>query len=70
MENLQKEELIEMFQLSLGYGEYDPQTLWEIICDNNDLDYDNEITGELFEQWYKEENIEELWDAQIEENWR
>jgi hypothetical protein len=70
MTNLQKEELIEMFQLSLGYEEYDPQTLWEIICDNNDLDYDNEITGELFEQWYKEENIEELWDAQIEENWR
>ena len=61
MTDLQKEELIEMFQIALGYEEYDLRTLWEIICDDNDLDYDDETIGNFFEEWYEENGIEELY---------
>ena len=51
---MKKEELIEMFEMALGYEEYDQSRLWEIICDNNDLDYDDETIGEVYDEWYAE----------------
>lgn len=57
---IKKEELIEMFEIALGYEEYDQARLWEIICDNNDLDYNDETIGQIYDEWYEEEEINEL----------
>lgn len=55
---MEKEKLIEIFEIALVYEKSHPARLWEIICDTNNLDYDDETIGEIYDEWYKNYFVE------------